>query len=242
MINKLLLTFIIALAGTGLNTVYAQAKGSYAIENNLPAWGMHLQNHFPNKKLNNNSTLRGDSAATPVYLWYSNVDGAYAAFNGGSPYYETFQYINNDYPNSASNTWQWGAVLFDTLIQTLDAQNDVVKTYPLSLSTLNLDSLDIFFIHDDAIGATDSIIVTVFDLDSFQLAGALGSPSEYIIYNKKWDTLIITNTTIPLNYIYGGGVPTFTNLTFYPELSFEQGKSFGYALISPGIQQVILHL
>jgi hypothetical protein len=204
-----------------------QTVQNHAIENNLPASGTHLQTHFPGKQLNNNSTLRSESTSSPAYLWYSNVDGAYATFNSGSAYYETFQYINADYPNSASNTWQWGAVLFDTLIQVLDAQNDVVKTYPLNGSTISLDSLDIFFIHDDSIQAIDTITVTVFDLDSFQLAGTLGSPSEYMLYNRKWDTVIITNSTIPLNYVYGGSSPTFTDLTFYPGLSFEQGKTFG---------------
>lgn len=166
------------------------------------------------------STLRGFNA-NPLFLDYFNVDATYANNKGGMAYYDPQAAVNANYPNSAAFTYTFAAAIFDTLM-TVDTSGNII-TYSLDSSSISLDSVDIAFILDNAIQATDTIKITVFNIDSAYISGQ--GDTSTLINNSLWDTLIIVNGNLPGNLPFGSD--TFTDLTFYPGLYFNKGTSFG---------------
>jgi PKD repeat protein len=168
----------------------------------------------------------GRTAVSAFSIDYAGVDAYYADQIGTDFFYVPFLDINKNYSNTDNLTHDYAYALFDTLLY-LDANNgDIPAFVPRAQSTLTLDSIDVFFIHQHAVTNTsfDTIRFTIFDRDSLRFTGS--GASIVASNNNIWDTLIITNTEIPLN-VSNGGTPTFTGMTFYPNLSFAQGKTFG---------------
>ncbi|MES2621747.1 MAG: hypothetical protein V4615_12930, partial [Bacteroidota bacterium] len=168
----------------------------------------------------------GRSAVSAVMLDNPGVDAAYAALIGTDFFYVPFLDINKNYSSTDNLTHDYAIALYDSLLYIDANNNDLPAFLPRASTTLTLDSVDLYFIHEHAVTNTsfDTIRITVFDRDSLRLAGS--GPAAVITQNIRWDTLIITNTEIPLN-ISNGGTPTFTGITIFPNLAFAQGKTFG---------------
>ena len=156
-----------------------------------------------------------------VMLDNPGADAAYADQIGTDFYYADYMEINKNYPNSTSLTHRWAIASFDSLVY-LDANNNDAPAFlPRNLTALNVDSVDVLFVHQHTTGAnrTDSIVISIYD----RTGATIGAAD--VVGTKLWDTLITTNATIPLN-ITNGGTPTFSGLTVYPNLALTQGKTF----------------
>jgi hypothetical protein len=168
----------------------------------------------------------GRASVHAVMFDNPGVDQAYADLIGTDFFYVPFLDINKNYGPTDNLTHDYAIALFDSLLY-LDANNnDLPAFFPRACTQLNLDSVDIYFIHEHDVTNTsfDTIKFTIFDRDSLRLTGS--GPAAVITQNIVWDTVIITNTEIPLN-ISNGGTPTFTGITLYPNLTFAKGKTFG---------------
>src|ERR1043165_732801 len=157
------------------------------------------------------------AASVSFLLDYDGNDQQYSTDNG----YDYSGYlwgINKKYSNTDNLHLDYAATYFDTL-QYLDA-NNAITFIPLAQATLTLDSFVIAFIHTNTTGNNDSIHFTVFRTDQAVVTG-YGTPAATFTTPILWDTLIVTNATIPLN------TTNYTFATFAPNLSLPQGKAFG---------------
>jgi hypothetical protein len=172
-------------------------------------------------KIKNGSEQRSSTYA--VSLDNVSADSYYSDVLSSDFFFDPTLEINKNYPNSANLTHRFGVALFDSLIY-IDANNqDVPAFLPRNKTQFVLDSIDMFFTHTHTTANNDTIRITIFDRDSLGLTGT--GAAQNIVVNKKWDTVIVTNTVIPSN-ITIGQTPAI-GLTFYPNLSFLKGKSFG---------------
>jgi hypothetical protein len=168
----------------------------------------------------------GRTAVTSIMLDNVGFDRAYSDTIQADFYYDPSLEINKNYGPADNLTHDYAVALYDSLVY-LDVNNNGQPAFlPRRSSTLTLDSVDVFFIHEHDIANTIfyTIRITVFDRDSLRITG--NGSLAVIRQNIRWDTVIITNSEIPLN-IDNGGVLTFTGITLYPNLSFAQGKTFG---------------
>lgn len=182
---------------------------------------LHKLNGRPYQKPVNHNASRNTSVS--VMLDYPGADGAYATVLGTDEYYVNFLDINKNYPNSTNLTHRWGIALFDTLVY-IDQATTLPAFLPRKTSTLTLDSFDLYCVHENNTGRPDTIQVYLFESDSMKLTGTGATAN--LSATHLWDTTIITSTSLPLN-VTSQGTPTWTALTFYPNVHFPQGKSFG---------------
>ncbi len=171
------------------------------------------------KKATNISSSR--AASTNLLLDYDGNDDQYATDNG----YVYNRYIwglNSKFSNTDNFNLDYAAVYYDTLQYVDVNSNNAITFIPASSATLTLDSFDIFFIHDHKTGVNnfDTIHLTVFNTNAAVVTG-YSTPAATFTTPVIWDTVISTNSTIPLN------ATNFTILTFFPNVSFPQGESFG---------------
>lgn len=157
------------------------------------------------------------AASYSFMLDYDGADETYST-NAGFDYQRYVWDVNRNYSN-ADFALDYAAVFFDTLLY-VDQNTGGLSFYPKSATTLTLDSFDIFFVHENTTGNTDSITFTVFNTAQKVVTG-YGSPGATFTTPSLWDTTIATNTSIPLN------TSNFTIATFYPNLAFAQGQTFG---------------
>lgn len=161
------------------------------------------------------------AASQSIVIDYPGADAYYADQIGTDFYYIGDIQVNRRYKNLDVGTYGWGAAVYDSLIY-LDANNNDIPTFlPRALTSLTLDSLDVFFIHEHAPSntSTDSIIITVYDRTGLTLS------ANNINATKLWDTIIQTTSQIPFN-VSNGGTPAFTAATVYPNITMAQGKTF----------------
>lgn len=163
---------------------------------------------------------RSQTVAFPID--YGLADIIYADQKSTTERLITFE-MNTRYKNTDNLTLRYMAVLFDSLIDA-DFNAKLINHYPRKLSTVTLDSLDVVFIHTNTTGNNDSIRFIVFDRDSVRIVGTGANAS--LENNKVWDTVIVTNTSLPKN-ITVSGTPTYTAFTTYPNKTFAKGKTFG---------------
>src|ERR1043165_5985296 len=150
-------------------------------------------------------------------LDYDGNDQQYATDNG----YDYSGYlwrVNRNYGNTDNRQLDYVATYFDTL-QYLDA-NNAITFIPVAQATLTLDSFVIAFIHTNTTGNNDSIHFTVFRTGQAVVTG-YGTAGATFTTPSLWDTLIVTNTSIPLNS------SNFTFASFAPNLTLPPGKAFG---------------
>lgn len=167
------------------------------------------------KRTFHNSSSR--AASTSFLLDYDGNDNQYATDNG----YDYTGYlwdVNSKWSNTDNLNMDYAAVLFDTL-QYLDA-NNALTFIPRASATLTLDSFVVAFIHNHTTNNPDSIRFTVFNTSAKVVTG-YGAPNATFTTPTLWDTLIVTNSTIPLN------TTNYTFATFAPGISLPQGKTFG---------------
>ena len=167
------------------------------------------------KRTFHNSSSR--AASTSFLLDYDGNDNQYSTDNG----YDYTGYlweVNSKFTNTDNETMRYAAVLFDTL-QYLDV-NNALTFIPRSAATLTLDSFVVAFIHNHNTNNPDSIHFTVFNT-SAKVVTNYGAPTATLTTPILWDTLIVTNSTIPLN------TTNYTFATFFPNVSLPQGKTFG---------------
>lgn len=165
------------------------------------------------------------NATYAISLDNMSADSYYSDVLSSDFYFDPSLEINKNYPNSTNLTHRFGVALFDSLIY-IDANNqDVPAFLPRSKTQLVLDSLDMYFTYNrsNTSSSSDTIKITVFDRDSLALTGS--GASQNIVVNSKWDTLIVTNTAISSNITIGQ--EPCIGFTFYPNLSFLKGKTFG---------------
>jgi hypothetical protein len=167
------------------------------------------------QKRNFSNTER--AATYSFMLDYDGVDETYAT-NAGYDYQRFVWELNRKYDNSTFSL-DYALALFDTLLY-VDQNTNGISFYPKSKSTLTLDSFDIFFIHTNTTGNPDSITFTVFNTAQ-KVVNGYGTPGATVSTPKLWDTTIVTTTSIPLN------TTNFTIATFFPNLAFAQGQTFG---------------
>jgi len=157
------------------------------------------------------------AATTSFLLDYDGNDNQYST-NMGYTYSGYLWGVNKKYGNTDNLNMGYAAVSFDTL-QYLDQSNNITFI-PRAQATLTLDSFVVAFIHQNTTGHNDSIHFTVFNTSSKVVSG-YGTPTATFTTPILWDTLIVTNSTIPLN------TTNYTFLTFAPNISLPQGKTFG---------------
>ena len=134
--------------------------------------------------------------------------------------------FTNSNDDDDNGTLRYGITVYDSL-EYIDAGTTAPAFLPRAGTTLTLDSLDFFFVHTNVSNTNDTIHVIVFDRDSLKTTGT-GSAIVMKTGTPRWDTLIITNQTIPTNIgDDGSGGFLFTDLTFYPNITFATGKTFG---------------
>lgn len=158
------------------------------------------------------------AASYSLALDYDDNDETLAGLLGVD--YQRFLWsINRRWGNTDNLNLDYAAVSFDTL-QYVDQTSGQLAFFPRASSTTTLDSFAILFIHDNTTGNTDSLSFTVFKTGTDVIAN-YGAPNATYTTPSLWDTLIITNTTIPLN------TQNYTLATFYPNVALAQGESFG---------------
>lgn len=186
------------------------------------------------KKATSNSFVKtphssNRNASIPIAIDYPGVDFYYSTLLG-TDYYYIDQFLQNSrFTNSNDDddngTLRYGVTVYDSL-EYIDAGTTAPAFIPRAGTTLTLDSLDFFFEHTNASNTNDTIHVIVFDRDSLKITGT--GPTALLKNNIRWDTLIVTNQSIPLNIgDDGSGGFLFTDLTFYPNITFATGKTFG---------------
>ena len=164
------------------------------------------------------SSLSGERAAQVSFpIDYDFVDETYATSIGAV--YNRFVWdINRRYTNTDNFTLRWAAAIFDSIIA-VDYNAGTSTFYPRSSVTMNVDSVQLFYNHQNNTGNVDSLKITIFDTDAFTVtgtgaAGNLNTPS-------LWDTVITTNTSLSANNT------NVFSLTLFPGLSLAQGQSIG---------------
>lgn len=165
-------------------------------------------------KVNSNGSSR--SLSLPILLDYDGLDETYTTYYS----YQYYRYVwdlNSRYSNADDLTLRDAAVLFDSLIFINNGTDPSYVTR--NTTTIHLDSFELVFIHNHITAGLDTLHLSVFDLNSYATSAA--DTSAVMITNTIWDTMIITNATIPLN------TTNFTIKTFYPNLALPQGNSFG---------------
>jgi len=174
-------------------------------------------------KFKNTGEQRNSTYA--VSLDNVQADSYYSDVLGSDFYFDPTLEINKDFPNNYNLTHRFGVALFDSLIYIDGNNQDVPAFLPKDKTQLNLDSLDMFFTYNRSATSTksDTIKITIFDRDSLALTGS--GANQNIAVLSKWDTSIVTTTAIPSNVTIGQ-TPCI-GYTFYPNLSFAKGKTFG---------------
>lgn len=162
-------------------------------------------------------TNQDRAASYSFMLDYDGTDEVYAT-NAGYDYARFVWELNRKYNNS-SFSLDYAAVFFDTL-QYVDQGTGNISFYPKASTTLNLDSFDVYFVHTNNTGNADSITFTVFNTAAAVVTG-YGAPNATFTTPSLWDTTIVTTTSVPLN------ATNFTVASFYPNLAFAQGQTFG---------------
>jgi len=192
---------------------------AFAQTNYRPMDGSSLPQLRPAPSVTKRALHNGTSrAATDSYLLdYDGNDDQYSTDNGFD-YKRYIWNVNQNWSNTDNFQFDYMAVYYDTL-QYLNVDG-ALTFIPRAAATITLDSFDIFFIHTNTTGNNDSIRFTVFNRDSSKVTN-YGAPNSTFTTPKVWDTLIVVNTSIPLN------ATNFTILTFAPHVSFPQGKTFG---------------
>ncbi len=162
------------------------------------------------------------NSVSAVMIDYAGVDDAYATAIGTDFYYDPTLDINNRYPNSSTFTHKYAAQVYDSILY-LDGSN-MPTFFPRAKTTLTVDSVDLYFIHTHTTNNPDSIRITIFDRSQLNITGS--GPTAVLVTPTRWDTLIVTNTQIPLN-VNNGGTPTWTGITLYPNIAYNLGETFG---------------
>ncbi|MFN8285994.1 MAG: T9SS type A sorting domain-containing protein [Chitinophagales bacterium] len=159
------------------------------------------------------------SATTSFILDYDGNDETYAT-NMTYDYTRYIWEVNRRYGNADNLNMDYAAVYYNNL-QYVDG-NNTLQTYPLSKSTLTLDSFDILFIHNHTTGTGtyDSLTFTVWQTGTETVTN-YGQPNATFVTPKIWDTTIVVNASIPLN------TTNYTVATFYPNVTLPKGKGFG---------------
>jgi len=191
----------------------AFAQNNYKPIDGSSASKMRLAPTFQKRSFTNT-----DRAASYSYILdYDGADETYAT-NAGYDYQRFVWELNRKYDNSTFSL-DYAAVFFDTLLY-VDQTSGGISFYPKASSTLTLDSFDIYFIHTNTTGGSDSITFTVFNTAQ-KVVNGYGTPAATFTTPKLWDTTIVTTSSIPLN------ATNFTIATFFPNLAFAQGQTFG---------------
>lgn len=157
------------------------------------------------------------AATTQILLDYDGNDQQYSTDNG----YDYTGYlwgVNSRFGNTDNLNLDYAAVYYDTL-QYLDG-NNALTFIPLASSTVTLDSFVVAFVHEHTTNNNDTIRFTVFNTSAATVTN-YGAPNSVFTTPSLWDTVIVTNTTIPLN------TTNYTFATFAPGITLPQGKSFG---------------
>ena len=163
-------------------------------------------------------TLRAQVSSTSSFLLdYDGNDQQYATDNGFD-YSGYLWNVNKRLGNADNFTLDYAIMRFDT-IQFLGLNNEILF-YPRYATTLTLDSFTLAFIHENHTGSNDSIRFTVFNSQSTVTTG-YGTPGGSINTPTLWDTLIVTNQSIPLT------ASNYTFMSFNPGLTLPQGQTFG---------------
>ncbi len=129
--------------------------------------------------------------------------------------------VNSKFTNTDNFNLDYAVTYYDTLQYVDVNDNNTIKFIPRAAATITLDSFDILFEHKNTTGNNDSIRFTVFRSGAETITG-YGTPGATFTTPSLWDTLIVTNTTIPVDAQLG-----VTDLTFYPNLTFAKGETFG---------------
>ena len=172
------------------------------------------------------------AASYSLLLDYDGNDNQYST-NMGYDYKGYLWEVNSKYSNTDNLTLRYAAVFYDTL-QYIDGNNNLAY-YPRSSSTLTLDSFVVGFIHDHVTSNPDSIRFTVYNTNAAVVTG-YGTSAATFTTPKIWDTLIVTNSTIPLN------TTNYTFLTFAPNISLPQGQTFGVRVDFKGDTAISFYL
>ncbi len=180
----------------------------------------HLQGRQVSAVSKKAMSLSGSRAANvSFFIDYDGKDEAHATANNFT--YQRFIWeMNSRYSNADNFTLKQAAMIYDSIIN-FDGQGQDTY-YKRSSTTMKLDSFDIFFTHENVTGNNDTVIVFVFNRNSLQVTGT--GPAARIVTTPLWADTIVTNQTIPLN------TTNFTIASWYPDLQFARGESFGIGI------------
>jgi uncharacterized repeat protein (TIGR01451 family) len=172
---------------------------------------------LPKHTVNNTAGARGNTF--PFVIDYVGADQAYANSIGSDYYYYNFLELNKNFGDSATLTHRYLTVNFDSLMY--DDGTGNYTSIPTASAQLFLDSFRFAFKHTNVTANFDTIHLSVYDRDSVRITGT--GPAAVLHTNTLWDTMIITDQSIPLT------LPDtiWTEMSFYPQLYFARGKTFG---------------
>jgi len=170
-----------------------------------------------NRRLQANS---GSRAVQQIVVDYDAADEIVTTDEGGT-YDRLIWDLNSNFTDDDTNRFAltWAVTRFDTLY---DADGQV--RYPLSSTPVTLDSLWVFFTHQNTTGTPDTIEVSVY-----KWQGALGiqvNAQEEIINQEWYDTLIITTTSLTAAANQLGQMLITPNLSLPANTKFSVGVHF----------------
>ena len=105
---------------------------------------------------------RNNRTLLNIEIDYSSMDAQATADSGGTQ--EGFRWdVNANFADDSVNNFNlnWAAVTFDALAQ-FDANNNII-TYPHNVSQITVDSVVVFFLHENNTGTEDTVIITIYE-------------------------------------------------------------------------------
>lgn len=153
------------------------------------------------------------SQVTHILLDYDGVDEL-ATINRGGAYERGFWKLNTRFPDDPSVMGlTWAVVRFDTLY---DAGSDTA--YAFAGKTLTIDSLRVFFTHENVSGTPDTVVISIYQYEGG--TGLVIDSQEQIANTSLYDTTIITTSSLTSTLLQ------IEAITLRPNLQLAEGAKF----------------
>jgi len=160
-------------------------------------------------------------AQTSFGIQYALLEETIAS-NAGAQFPYLVTYLNSAYTSAHPATINWAEVRYDSLINFNYNTGAVINAYPLSSSTVRIDSFSVFFAHVNRSGTNNAITFTIYRGGS--PTGETGH-SGTVIWTQTVNTSVSLSAGVNVN-----GVPNPVSRTFYPGITLPQGQYFSIRL------------